>query len=199
MSRNKKVPFVVKWRDAVMSNDGPKMPSERLVLLVISTFMNGNVNSAKAWPSYNKISSCSNFTRAYVVRLIQKLKDDGWIDVKKMYRKGNNPYNIYTAKIPKNDDIEGDKVVNPSTPLEGQSGVPQYTTYDAKVVYPSIPLEAQSGILEDSKWYTPVYPNRLGIGKDVFKPVSDATFKAAYEALLKLELAKKNNSGESDD
>lgn len=73
-------PFTARWRDAVLSTDGPPKPMTRLVLLALAKYMNGA--GENCWPSVEIIVTDTGLARRSVLRHLAEAKDSGWVRVR---------------------------------------------------------------------------------------------------------------------
>lgn len=71
-----KVMNLFDWRKAMLSDMGPA-PTTRLVLMVISTHMNGD--GASCFPSITTLAAETGLSRRVVIEHIAKAAEDGWI------------------------------------------------------------------------------------------------------------------------
>ncbi len=77
MEENKQDKIMFEWRDAFMSEHGPKDPIMRLVLLVLATFM--HCDGTHCWPSQVTIAKRSGLSVRSVERKLAIAKKNGWI------------------------------------------------------------------------------------------------------------------------
>jgi len=85
------------WQSAVLKSD--LTASEKLVLLVVGTFM--NMHGDGAFPSYSQIASSSSLSRRKVIEAIGRAEELGWL--RKVHRSrdnGSSTSNEYAVSFP---------------------------------------------------------------------------------------------------
>lgn len=85
------------WQSAVIKSD--MTASEKLVLLVVGTYM--NMHGSGAFPSYAQIASASSLSRRKVIEAIGRAEELGWLQ--KMPRErdnGSSSSNEYSVSFP---------------------------------------------------------------------------------------------------
>lgn len=85
------------WQSAVLKSD--LTASEKLVLLVVGTFM--NMHGDGAFPSYSQVASSSSLSRRKVIEAIGRAEELGWL--RKVHRardNGSSTSNEYAVSFP---------------------------------------------------------------------------------------------------
>jgi hypothetical protein len=93
-----KRPFIVRWRELVLSPDGPKSSVARLTLVALSMRMNATGGSC--WPSIKTLSGATALSERVVGLHLAEAEEEGWITRE---RRGVGRYNRgykYQATVP---------------------------------------------------------------------------------------------------
>lgn len=87
------------WERAVISSDGPRSPTTRLVLLALATFVGRGV--AHAWPSLSKLEACTALSRRSVIDHLEAAVAGGWLQRQFTRLEGRNYRgNVYWLTLP---------------------------------------------------------------------------------------------------
>lgn len=101
---------VDRWRNAVLSKDGPRDPSTRLMLMTLSMHM--DPDGTNAWPSQKTLATRTGLTRRTVQRHLRLAEHDGWIARGRGPKHGRNwRLTSYQACLP--EGVEGGVTVAP--------------------------------------------------------------------------------------
>ena len=79
MESEKSRPLVARWRDAVLSADGPPKPMTRLVLLALGKYMAST--GGECWPSVDTLATDTGTSRRTVCTHIATAQSLGWVRV----------------------------------------------------------------------------------------------------------------------
>lgn len=141
------------WADAVMSESGPRSSTVRLVLLVLSTHMNGD--GSKCFPGIPLLVKETALHRSTVLEAIRQAKADGWIAVEKIPRSGQRggAYSFYHPLTPTNTVAEDDPLKSEYGRPEHEIGRPERSNTvaedDPTTNTETSPLETPSGNLQN--------------------------------------------------
>jgi len=103
METEKSRPFVARWRDAVLSAEGPAKPLTRLVLLALAKYMSGS--GQNCWPSVEMIGTDTALAKRSVLRHLAEAEQAGWISVGTRGVNGQGwRRNAYTPTLPNGGD-----------------------------------------------------------------------------------------------
>ena len=93
-------PNIFEWRNAFLSEYGPKDPNTRYLLLTLSTFM--DKDGSNAFPSFDTLAARTGLSRATVARKMPAAHTEGWIDRTPRGKQGRQGWKrwTYTATIP---------------------------------------------------------------------------------------------------
>jgi hypothetical protein len=93
-------PNIFEWRTALLSEYGPKDPTTRYLLLLLSTFM--DTDGTNAFPSFDTLASSSALSRATVARKMPEAHKEGWIDRTPRGKRKGQGWRLwkYSATIP---------------------------------------------------------------------------------------------------
>ena len=166
----------IKVMSAVWSS-GPQNKTELLVLLALADNAD---DTGKCWPSYETISKKSRVTRRHVIRIINKLCNDGYLEKKQRYQTSN----MYIINL---EMIGGDTVSlvtdNVTRPSDiGDTPLVTSTSYKPSVNHklePSIPdnLNVESFLLVWEEWKQ--------YRKEIKKPLKATSIKYQMKKLKK--------------
>lgn len=113
----KERPFVARWRDAVLSADGPPKPMTRLVLLALAKYMNGS--GENCWPSVDTLAVDTGSSRRTVCTHLSLAQSLSWITVITKTGAGRAwRLHQYRPAIP----IEGGERISQPLPKGGEGG-----------------------------------------------------------------------------
>lgn len=77
MENEKSRPFVARWRDAVLSADGPPKPMTRYVLDVLTKYMNGD--GGNCYPSTRTLAEATGLSERSVCEHLRHATENGWL------------------------------------------------------------------------------------------------------------------------
>lgn len=88
------------WREAILSEFGPKSPVTRYVLLALSTRM--ELDGSGAFPSESTLAKMTGMTRRTIIPHLKIAESEGWINRRKDRRKGQmwHRYTHYQPRFP---------------------------------------------------------------------------------------------------
>lgn len=93
-------PMLFRWREAVLSEHGPRDANTRLVLLAIA--QHWQPEAERAWPSVDRLVEMTGLSRPTVVKHLNGADEAGWIDRTRNVGEGRGwRRNEYRATIPK--------------------------------------------------------------------------------------------------
>ena len=105
MDSKEKLPFVVRWRKALLSENGPEKPMTRYVLDVLSKYM--QPDGTQCYPSTRSIARDSGLSERAVCQHLALGADGGWI-VKTSRQAGGREWrsHLYIPIIPSGADSQ---------------------------------------------------------------------------------------------
>lgn len=117
-----------RWRRTILSKDGPKMASTRLVLLALSKHM--MANGTRCYPSTRLLKEETGLNRSTVLLHLAKAQEEGWLEILERQKAapGGQSWkrNYYLPRFPKvvgsPDQLKPSKVVGSLDQLPSEGG-----------------------------------------------------------------------------
>ncbi len=90
---------------------GPPDPTDRFVLLALTSFLNDNREDMEVWPGIPRLSQMTSLGATTIKRSIRRLRKDGWLSVIQEPNSGRrtNTYQIHFSPLPatERDAVKG--------------------------------------------------------------------------------------------
>lgn len=177
-------PFILTWRQAVLTESGPTSPTTRLVLLVLASYMD---EDGVCFPATATVATATALTERSVCTHLDLARRDGWIASRTRGTSGQGWRRMeYRATLPKALNVVQCEGTEPDSARSGE-GTERRSKKALKDVQSNIPPEHPT--LTDARFEEAwaAYPKRPNNSKAAAKKQWDARVKSGADPAVMVE------------